>query len=395
MEDLVLTPTECVALVNQTLEIAYPTVLVEGEVSSFKVSREKYVFFDLKDDEVTLGCFMMLWQLRQPIEDGMRIQVLAAPRLTRWGKFSLNVRQVMPVGQGSIKRAFELLKKKFEQEGLLDASRKRSLPRFPQTIGVIASVESAGYADFLKILNARWGGVEVRVANVQVQGLAAIEQNIGALQYLNGQAEPVDVVAIIRGGGSLEDLSVYNDEQLGRAIAASRIPTIVGVGHEVDTSLADLVSDVRAATPSNAAQLILPDRREIIAEIHGAQQHILASFERTLSRRTNDIRQAREALERAITFEESYTYIERMKIDLVRSENHFIAALNQRLNASSRLLRQLDPQAALKRGYALVRNADDGIITSGKNVHKGDKINIQLQDAVIESEVSYVRQKER
>lgn len=392
IDDLVLTPSECVALVNQTLEMAYPTVLIEGEVASFKYSRDKYVFFDLKDDEATLGCFMMAWQLKTPLEDGMRIKVLAEPRLTRWGKFSLTIRQVMPVGEGSIKRAFELLKAKLEAEGLLDVTRKRILPEFPQTIGLIASVESAGYADFMKILNARWSGIAVEVANVQVQGMAGVGENIAAIEYFNQQAKPVDVLVIIRGGGSADDLAVYNDEGLARAIAGSRIPTLVGVGHEVDTSLADLVADVRAATPSNAAQIVVPDRREVAARLHANRTSLQHRLQRRVEGRKHRIAVITHRLATLLDVREPRQHVAHLRQQLCHHQRHILAEYDQKATGLRRTLRQLDPQIVLRRGYALVRKGDT-VVTTGQNLQKGAMITIELKDAQVNSEVKDVRKK--
>ena len=151
-----LTPTEFVAVVNQTLEYAYSSVLITGEVASFKVNQGKWVFFDLKDEETSVGCFMPVWSLRVPLEDGMKVVVRAVPKLTKWGKFSLTVSQVQPVGEGSLKKAYEMLKKKLTSEGLFDPAKKRPIPVGLARLGVISSVQAAGYADFIKIINARW-----------------------------------------------------------------------------------------------------------------------------------------------------------------------------------------------------------------------------------------------
>lgn len=393
MEDLVLTPAECVALINQTLEIAYPTVMVEGEVSSFKVSREKYIFFDLKDDEATLPCFMMAWTLRTPIEDGMRIKVLAEPRLTRWGKFSLTVRQVMPVGQGSIKKAFEILRAKLEAEGLLDESRKRALPSLPRRIGVVSSVEAAGYADFIKILHARWGGVEVEVANVQVQGLAAIEQNIAAITHFNQQALPVDVLVIIRGGGSADDLAAYNDEQLARAIAASRIPTIVGVGHEVDTSLADLVADVRAATPSNAAQIVVPDRSEILGQLDALRRQLNREIDQAFASWQQIIASGMQHMSRVLDVSQLRTRVTHMGERIAISQQRVLERADANVHGLMRTLRQVDPDLPLKRGYARVKNAAGEVVTSGQNLVVGDMIRVELADAAAKAEVQSVEKR--
>ena len=392
MNDMVMTPTECVALINQTLEVAYRTVVVSGEVSSFKVSRDKYIFFDVKDENVTLSCFMMAYQLRIPLEDGMKVKILAEPRLTRWGKFSMNVRQVVPVGEGTIKRAFELLKAKLDAEGLLAPERKRLLPRTPARIGVISSVESAGYADFIKILNARWGGVDVVVANVQVQGMSAIEQNVAAITHFNQMAEPVEVLVIIRGGGSAEDLAVYNDESLVRAIAGSRIPTLVGVGHEVDTSLADLVADVRAATPSNAAQIVVPDRRELLAEV----RVLKGAIDRVLALRIENYK--RIVLDAQRTYLRSLD-ISTLKLRLSQSvqrlnthQDGLLERQKETLKAYRRTLRQLDPRAVLQRGYALVRLEGGGVL-DGQLPKKGDILRIEQANSIITSEVKDAKQK--
>ncbi|HET8883963.1 MAG TPA: exodeoxyribonuclease VII large subunit, partial [Candidatus Saccharimonadales bacterium] len=173
-----LSVSDFIALTNQTLEYAYPSIEVEGEVASFKVNQGKYVFFDIKDAGGSVGCFMTVWQLRVPIEDGMKVVVTATPKLTQWGKFSLTVRAIRPSGEGSLKKSFELLRAKLDKEGLFAAERKRVLPGLPQHIAVISSAQAAGYADFIKIIGDRWGGLQIDVASVQVQGASAPDQMI-------------------------------------------------------------------------------------------------------------------------------------------------------------------------------------------------------------------------
>lgn len=374
METLVLRVSELVALVNQTLEYAYPSVVVEGEISSFKVSKGKFVFFDLKDEESVVSCFMMVYQMRTALEDGMKVKVIAQPKLTAWGKFSLTVREVAPVGEGSIKRSFQLLKAKLEKEGLFDAGRKRRLPAIPERIAVISSVEAAGYADFIKILNSRWGGVDVTVANVGVQGAGASIQIVEALQHFNEQAEPVDVIVLVRGGGSAEDLAVWSDEPLVRAIAASRIPTLVGVGHEVDTSLADLAADVRAATPSNAAQILVPDREALIRELHHKQQRMLT---RLGARRERILQRTEATVERMLG---------RLSAALSAQQRHVAYA--------RQTLRQLDPKVVLARGYSLVRDEKNGLVKDARKLRPGASIAIETANAIINAGVTNVQPKE-
>jgi exodeoxyribonuclease VII large subunit len=374
METLILGVSDLIALVNQTLEYAYPSVVVEGELSSFKVSKGKYVFFDLKDENSVVSCFMMVYQMRTALEDGMKVRVVAQPKLTAWGKFSLTVRQVAPVGEGSLKRSFELLRAKLEKEGLFDPGRKRVLPHMPARIGVISSVESAGYADFVKILNGRWGGVDVTVADTLVQGADASKQIIDAIRHFNEQAQPVDVLVLVRGGGSAEDLAVWNEEPLVRAIAASRIPTLVGVGHEVDTSLADLATDVRAATPSNAAQILVPDRQAIIRELHHKQQHMLTKLS---ARSAAEQRRTQLAVERLLG---------RLQSALTSQRRH--------VQYARQTLRQLDPKVVLSRGYAIVRDESGALVGDASQLKPNEQIAIELQKAIINAGVQDVRSKE-
>lgn len=353
--------SDFLASLNQTLEYAYPSIEIEGEVASFKVNQNKYVFFDLKDAGGSVGCFMTVWQLRVPIEDGMKVIIRAVPKITQWGKFSLTVQSIRPSGEGSLKKSFELLVAKLEKEGLFAPERKRALPALPTHIGVISSTQAAGYADFIKILEDRWGGMRVDVAHVQVQGEAAPDQMIRAIKYFNSQEVLPEILVIIRGGGSADDLSAFNDELLAREIAASRIPTVVGVGHEVDESLADMVSDVRAATPSNAAQLIVPDRREIIQSVRHLRRHSIARLEYAIEEKERQLgdllRGAAVQIERRMSMAE------------------------QELVTRRQMLKAFDPRAVLARGYALVRG----------NETPGGIIEIEKADKLITAEVTYVK----
>ncbi len=372
MEHTVLHVSEAIDLINQTLDYAYPTLVVEGEVSSFKVNQNKFVFFDIKDESSTLGCFMMVHALRTALEDGMRVRVIAQPKLTQWGKFSLTVRDVTPVGEGSLKRAFVLLQSRLEKEGLFAASRKRPLPRMPKRIGVISSTQAAGYADFIKIINQRWGGLEIMVAHVAVQGAGAPSQIVRAMEYFNQCAELPDVIAIVRGGGSLDDLAAFNDEPLVRAIAASRVPVITGIGHEVDTSLADLAADVRAATPSNAAQLLVPDRREILVSIYRDVATVAHRYEG----RINEIRR--------LTTQKLADALQRLE--------HQVALTTQAIGHLTTLLVQLDPRLVLRRGYVLMRNTE-GHIT--QQVVAGDRVILETATMMIKAEVHHVENKQQ
>lgn len=333
MENNPFTPTEFVAVANQTLEYAYSGVTIVGEVASFKVNQGKWVFFDLKDDETCVPCFMTLWSMRQPLEDGMKVVIRGVPKLTKWGKFSVTVSQVAPVGEGSLKKAYEMLKKKLTDEGLFDPAKKRAIPSYLNKIGVISSLQAAGYADFIKIINARWGGMKVITAHTQVQGLDAPDQIIRALDYFNERSE-VQVIVILRGGGSKDDLSCFNDEKLVRAVASSKIPVVTGIGHEIDESLVDLAADLAASTPSNAAELLTPDRKQEIMKVRQKTLQIGEMLTMQIDRKITDV-------QKNIT-----DVFSNIKRELEVKEND----LRQRM----RLLEALNPEVVLKQGYAIL-----------------------------------------
>ena len=352
-------PSELVAAINQTLEYSYSSVLLVGEVSSFKINQDKWVFFDLKDEETSVPCFMSKFQLRVPLEDGMKIVVRGVPKITKWGKFSFTVQTVQPIGEGSIKKAFEMLKRKLAEEGLFDESRKRPIPEDISRLGVISSTKAAGYADFIKILNARWGGINIKVAHTQVQGIDAPEQIIKAIKYFNEHTD-VQTIVIVRGGGSADDLACFNDEGLVRAVAASKIPIVTGIGHEIDQSLTDMAADLQASTPSNAAELISKDKRDIE---WGIESNI-SSIARTISNRADfELKRVDEQFEHLTKF--------------IKEKINFIYnTLLQRV----KILEGLNPEKILENGYAIL---------SGK-ISPGSVVEITTHDKIINAEIKEI-----
>ena len=366
----VFSVAQAVAIFNQILDAAVPLVEVVGEVANFKVNQGKWVFFDLKDQECLLSCFMSVYQLRVAVEDGMQVQVLARPNVTKWGKFSLTVQSICPVGKGSIKKSFEILRQKLAGEGLFDDERKRTLPYLPQHIGVISSVDAAGYRDFIKIITARLGGLRIDVISTLVQGVEAPDQLIAAIRQFNQLADPPEVLAIIRGGGSRDDLVAFDDERLVRAIAASRIPTIVGVGHEIDTTLADLVADQRASTPSNAAEVMVPDRQELMTQLEGQLSYMTQAVTHQLTTRRTALASTAERLGELIRY--------RLQVE------------QNRLGSFKQALQAYDPQAVLRRGYAMLWNSGHHL---AKRFKVGDKLLIETTDKLIKTEVRDVQAK--
>lgn len=360
--EVIYSVSDFIATSNDIFEKSFPSVLIEGEISSFKVNQNKFVFFDLKDEESVLGCFMTVWQLRFPLEDGMKVIAQVKPKLTNWGKFSLTVEKITPKGEGSLKKSLEILKEKLTREGLFDENRKRRIPQDLQKVAVISSTQAAGYADFIKIINERWGGLKIVVAHTQVQGMAASDQIIRAIDFLNSQSELPDVIAIIRGGGSADDLAVFNDEKLVRAVANSRVPIITGIGHEIDQSLCDLAADFAASTPSNVAQILTPNKFD---EMRFLRSKIL---------RTNDLLLSKIAKLKKINREKNQEIRNRILQNILDQKRE--------IQAKKRILESYNPQNILAKGYALI----SGEIATGK------EITIKTIDKTITAEVKNVNQ---
>ena len=360
--EVIYSVSDFIATSNDIFEKSFPSVLIEGEISSFKVNQNKFVFFDLKDEESVLGCFMTVWQLRFPLEDGMKVIAQVKPKLTNWGKFSLTVEKITPKGEGSLKKSLEILKEKLTREGLFDENRKRRVPQDLQKVAVISSTQAAGYADFIKIINERWGGLKIVVAHTQVQGMAASDQIIRAIDFLNSQSELPDVIAIIRGGGSADDLAVFNDEKLVRAVANSRVPIITGIGHEIDQSLCDLAADFVASTPSNVAQILTPNKFD---EMRFLRSKIL---------RTNDLLLSKIAELKKINREKNQEIRDRILQNILDQKRE--------IQAKKRILESYNPQNILAKGYALI----SGEIATGK------EITIKTIDKTITAEVKNVNQ---
>ena len=360
--EVIYSVSDFIATSNDIFEKSFPSVLIEGEISSFKVNQNKFVFFDLKDEDSVLGCFMTVWQLRFPLEDGMKVIAQVKPKLTNWGKFSLTVEKITPKGEGSLKKSLEILKEKLTREGLFDESRKRRIPQDLQKVAVISSTQAAGYADFIKIINERWGGLKIIVAHTQVQGMAASDQIIRAIDFLNSQSELPDVIAIIRGGGSADDLAVFNDEKLVRAVANSRVPIITGIGHEIDQSLCDLAADFAASTPSNVAQILTPNKFD---EMRFLCSKIL---------RTNDLLLSKIAELKKTNREKNQEIRDRILQNILDQKRE--------IQAKKRILESYNPQNILAKGYALI----SGEIATGK------EITIKTIDKTITAEVKNVNQ---
>ncbi len=363
----VFAPSDFVAVLNQTLEFAYPYVIVEGELANLKVSRGKWLYFDIKDESASVKCFGTVYMLPGPLEDGMKIRVTAQPRLHPLYNFSLNIQSVTPTGEGSIKRAADLLQQKLLAEGLFDPARKRSLPYPPSRIGLITSGESAAYRDFVKVLEARWGGLTVLHHEAQVQGQQAVVDIVRAIEHMNQLSNPPEALVITRGGGSIDDLAAFSSEQITRAVAGSRIPTLVAIGHEIDISLAELAADMRASTPSNAAELLVPDKAAELIAIRKLRQEMDRSVDSML------VSEQKLAAE--------------LHAGLATELDNCLRRTVESVDLRRQILSAFNPTAALRRGYAVVRH-NGSVIKSVKTLAPRDNIDIEFQDGIISAKIN-------
>ncbi|OGL69826.1 exodeoxyribonuclease VII large subunit [Candidatus Uhrbacteria bacterium RIFCSPHIGHO2_02_FULL_47_44] len=397
MEPVVLHVADYLALLNEVLHDRVPSneILIEGEVSDYRVAQQKWVSFDLKDEkaEAVLKCFATVWQIGTPIEDGMRVHVKGFPKMyERFGTLKLNVQSIEPIGEGALKRAYDLLKKKLEVEGLFDVSRKRTLPRFPKKIGLITSRDAAAYGDFLRIVNNRWGGIEIDHAHVHVQGREAVPEILGAFRHFNALPleERPDAIVLTRGGGGLEDLHAFNDEQVARAVYQSIIPVVVAVGHERDESLADYVADIRASTPSNAAERVVPSRADVKYEIDMMLTHNEQRLQFVMD-------EYRTAAEKIATRVGHILERERERLVMINARLHdraerWLPLLRESVESSARMLRQVDPTRILARGYAIVRIGGE-VVKDASLLAIGREVAIQLGAGAVDAEVLRVNGK--
>lgn len=389
-EPRILRVAQYLELINETLRIIpSQDFVVEGEVSDFKIAQQKWVSFDLKDEggEAVLKCFMTAWQISVAIEDGMRVRVQGYAKVyERFGQFKMNVQSVEPVGEGALGRAYQLLKKKLEDEGLFDVSRKRTLPRFVETIGLITSRDAAAYGDFLRVVKNRWGGVSIKHAHVHVQGREAVDEILAAFSYFNrlDLHERPDVLVLTRGGGGLEDLHAFNDERVARAIFQSKIPVVVGVGHERDESLADFVADVRASTPSNAAERIVPSRGEVHRELENMHRFIRDRLQLSLDEYHHRIDRAMSIF--GVILNRQKARLQTIRDHFERCVGDWIPSIKETLQSFDALFRQIDPKRLLARGYSIV-TSNGSVVKDASTLEVGCPISVQFAAGSLDAQV--------
>lgn len=360
------------------------SVYVRGELSNYKVYPSGHHYFTLKDAESSLRCVMFrsaASKLRFRPDSGMRVTAWGRVAVyPRDGAYQLYCEGLMPEGAGDLQVAYEQLKAKLADEGLFDPSHKKPIPRYPERIAVITSSAGAAVHDIIRVLRKRWPVAKVVLLPVRVQGVEAPPEIAGALRYAN-KYRVADVIITGRGGGSIEDLWAFNDERVARAIYASELPVISAVGHEPDVTIADFVADLRAATPSNAAELVAPDMSELRDALRSAAARLDQAVDRGLSQR----RAALTELSSRRVMQSPTGFIDQRRLELDSIRLRLDAAATGRLNRErqefARLAAKLDALSPLKvlgRGYSIALDAEGRAVRESGQLKAGDKLDLRL-----------------
>jgi exodeoxyribonuclease VII large subunit len=394
----VLRVSELVAALRDAVESAVGRVWVVGEVSNLRRAASGHCYFTLKDDVAQLRAVMFRGdasRLRFDLEDGL--EALAFGEVSLYvarGELQMVIRDVEPRGVGALRLAFEQLRARLDAEGLFDPASKRPLPAFPRAVGIVTSLHAAALHDVLEVSGALWPSLPLLIAAARVQGEGADLEILSAMQLLASRPE-IDVILLVRGGGSIEDLWPFNSEVLARAIARCPVPVVAGIGHETDVTIADLAADARAPTPSAAAALVVPDRRALSERLLRDERRLAAAIDAQLARARARVAARAEALRHL----SPAARLAGWRARLARSSDRLRAVLEaQLIDGRTRLavaagqLDSLSPLAVLARGYAIARRLDDGrIVRRVSDVASGDVLAVRLAEGSLEVRVTALR----
>jgi exodeoxyribonuclease VII large subunit len=418
----VLTVSELTARIGEALEERFPAVWVEGEISNFYLHGSGHAYFTLKDADAQLRAVLFRTRMRRirfEPADGLHVLAFGAIEVYRQrGEISLVVELLEPKGLGALQLAFEQLKARLQAEGLFDQARKRELPRFPRRIGIATSPTGAAIQDMLRVIGRRFGELNIVIAPCRVQGDGAAEEIAQAVRDLNALGD-VDVIIVGRGGGSIEDLWAFNQEAVARAIAGSKVPVVSAVGHEVDFTIADFVADLRAPTPSAAAELVVREKQAVVdtlAQLRARLERSAARPLRDLERRVDELTlRLRRGLRgevshaghrvalaiRALRAADPVARVTSDRHRLAGLEGRLIASFTRRcdrarsgLQAAVARLDALSPLAVLGRGYSLTRARTGEFVRNASQVKAGDDVQVLLQQGSLDARVTATREQD-
>ena len=385
-----LSVSELTARIKILLEGEFLELWIEGEISNYRRHTSGHWYFTLKDEGAMLRCASFRMQnrmIRFMPEDGLVVR--AHGRLSLYearGEYQLIIEYMEPVGVGALQLGFEQLKRRLAAEGLFDTERKRPLPLLPRCIGVVTSPTGAAVRDILRVIRRRNEAMNVLIAPARVQGDGAAREIVRAIELLN-EREEVDVIIVGRGGGSVEDLWCFNEEAVARAIFDSRVPIISAVGHETDFTVADFVADLRASTPSAAAEIVTAARDEISARLTGLREDMAAALRYRLLEQRNRVQE----LQASRAFDDVHTRIRRAAQRFDEAVYAMETAMRQRLTqagerfaVSSGKLHSLSPLAVLGRGYSIATDSQGRIIKRAADVQPGERLRLRVADGEME-----------
>ncbi len=383
--------------IKNILEESLGTVWLSGEISGFKHYSSGHMYFTLKDENSQISAVMFSGynqKLNFVPKDGM--QVLVYGKITSYinrGSYQIQVFYAQETGLGTLQEAFEKLKKKLAEEGLFDASHKKEIPYIVNKIGVVTSKDGAALHDILSVLDRRFSNVEVLIYPVRVQGEQAKFEIAKAIKYLNENHKDLDVLLVGRGGGSLEDLWAFNEEITARAIFASEIPVISCVGHEVDFTIADFVADLRAPTPSVAAEVVAKNRKDIEEKLFLIKRKIIDDIKNIVAVYDEKIKYFKNC--RALSkpyeiYEDKIQYIDELKEDLINKIKNLISDKEYKFQLSLKKLELLSPLKILNRGYSACFDKDNKIVKSIKQISVDDTMDVKLSDGIVRTKVEGV-----
>lgn len=394
-ENTILSPTQVGLYLKGMMERdrLLSGILVRGEISNYKMYPSGHHYFTLKDAEGAIRCVMFRGDassLRFRPQNGM--QVIAAGRVTvypRDGQYQLYCTRLTPDGAGDLHVAFEQMKEKLMREGLFDQRVKQPIPGYPNTIALVTSPAGAAVRDMLRILGARFPMAKIRILPVRVQGEGAANEIAAAIRWANWQ-QVADLIITGRGGGSMEDLWAFNEEVVARAIYDSKIPVISAVGHEPDVTIADFVADLRAATPSNAAELAVPDQNELYAELEGKKSRLEQAMSWRLAQqrhRLEQLAQRRPMTDPTYYFQTKRQHLDHQSDRLIHGMEMTIARQRQRTARLAAALDAMSPLKVLGRGYAIARKTDGTLLTRVEDACPGEKFELRVSDGRINCRV--------
>jgi exodeoxyribonuclease VII large subunit len=394
----VLRVSELVAALRDVVEASIGRVWVVGEVSNLRRAASGHCYFTLKDDGAQLRAVLFRGdaaRLRFELEDGLEALAFGDVSLyVARGELQMVVRELEPRGVGALRLAFDQLCARLEAEGLFDPARKRELPAFPRAVGVVTSLAGAALHDVLEVTGARWPSLPLLVAGARVQGEGADVEIVEALQMLASRRE-VEVILLVRGGGSLEDLWSFNSEVLARAMARCPVPLVAGVGHETDMTIADLVADARAPTPSAAAALVVPDRRALEARVQRSEERLGAAIDARIGQARARVAAHADALRHLAPAARLAVWRTRLSRSGERMRGALAAQLvaaRGRVAVAAGRLDSLSPLGVLARGYAIARRADDDrVVRRASDVAPGDRLAVRVAEGSLEATVTDVR----